>query len=204
MLITVTQANRAAERQVLRSMFEARKHVFVDLLKWDVPVIADRYEVDQFDNEHATYLILSDETGAHLASARLLETTRPALLDSLFTHLCDAPPPNGEHVREITRFCLSRDLPAPERRRARDRLVTALVLHALETGITCYTGIAEIGWYKQIFGFGWTCRPLGPLSNRRPRSLGAFAVDIDRQTPARLQKAGIFRICPTAAAARAA
>lgn len=204
MIITVTQANRAAERHVLRNMFEARKRVFVDLLKWDVPVIAGRYEVDQFDNEHATYLILSDESRAHLASARLLETTRPALLDSMFGDLCDSPPPRGQHIREITRFCLSRDLQATERRNARDQLVTALALHALEANITCYTGIAEIGWYNQIFGFGWDCRPLGPLSNARGRPLGAFAVDIDCHTPARLQQAGVFRLARLDAASRAA
>ncbi len=30
----------------LRVMFEARKRVFVDLLKWDVPVLEDAYEID--------------------------------------------------------------------------------------------------------------------------------------------------------------
>ena len=46
---------------MLRSMFEARKSVFVDLLKWDVPVLDGRYEIDQFDDGHATYLIVADE-----------------------------------------------------------------------------------------------------------------------------------------------
>ena len=34
------------EDHILRSMFAARKSVFVDLLKWDVPVIDGAYEVD--------------------------------------------------------------------------------------------------------------------------------------------------------------
>ena len=42
MFITVNQENRADEHVALRSMFEARKRVFVDLLKWDLPVLADR------------------------------------------------------------------------------------------------------------------------------------------------------------------
>src|SRR3546814_10692398 len=43
---------------VLRAMFAARKSVFVDLLKWDVPVLEGRYEIDQFDRseEHTSEL----------------------------------------------------------------------------------------------------------------------------------------------------
>lgn len=193
MIVTVTSANLSAERQVLRTMFEARKRVFVDLLKWDVPVIAGRYEVDQFDDIHATYLIVADAARAHLASARLLDTRRPALLDSLYAGLCDGPPPRGSTVREITRFCLSRDSAAAVRRVARDRLVTAIVRHSLDTGITCLTGVAAPHWYRQIFTFGWACRPLGPLRRVGDETLGAFAIAIDPDTPHRLQRAGVIQ-----------
>ncbi len=44
-----TGAARAMENRLFRSMFEERKRVFVDLLRWDVPVVAGRYEIDQFD-----------------------------------------------------------------------------------------------------------------------------------------------------------
>ena len=54
MLLIVDSANRALEHKALRSMFEARKRVFIDLLKWDIPALADRYELDQFDDEDAT------------------------------------------------------------------------------------------------------------------------------------------------------
>ena len=60
MLLSVEGANRIAERVALRAMFAARKRVFVDLLKWDVPVLAGRFEIDQFDDEHARYIILLD------------------------------------------------------------------------------------------------------------------------------------------------
>jgi hypothetical protein len=44
-----------SEDRVLRTMFEDRKSVFVDLLNWDVPVIDGRFELDAFDDEQATY-----------------------------------------------------------------------------------------------------------------------------------------------------
>ncbi|MDB5705499.1 MAG: autoinducer synthase [Sphingomonas bacterium] len=176
---------------VLRSMFEARKRVFVDLLKWEVPVLNGRYEIDQFDDAHAVYLVLADARGNHLGSARLLPTDRPHLLDSLYPALCEDAPPRGPSVFEITRFCLDRDLRAAERRRVRDTLVTALVDHALAAGITAYSAIAEMGWLQQILAFGWRCAPLGLPRESDGRLLGALRIDIDETTPGLLAAAGM-------------
>uniref|UniRef100_UPI00082FA2B3 acyl-homoserine-lactone synthase n=1 Tax=Sphingomonas mali TaxID=40682 RepID=UPI00082FA2B3 len=145
----------AASDAVMRAMFEARKRVFVDLLGWDLPVLAGRFEIDQYDDAHARYLILADAGHNHLASARLLPTTRPHILGDLFPHLCDAPSPSGPDTWEITRFCLDRSLRAPARRHWRDALVTALACYALEHGITTYTGVAEQAWLDQVLRFGW-------------------------------------------------
>jgi hypothetical protein len=98
---------------VMRSMFAARKAVFVDLLQWDLPVHDGRYEIDQFDDPHAHYIILSQEDGNHLGSARLLPTSRPHILGSLYPQLCAEAPPSGPDIFEITRFCLDRRLRAP-------------------------------------------------------------------------------------------
>jgi len=178
----------------LRAMFEDRKSVFVDLLKWDVPVLCGRFELDQFDDEHATYLIIADEDGDHLASARLLPTTRPHILGSLFPDLCAAPPPAGPWVFEITRFCLSRRQGAASRRLARNQLVSALAWHALEQGIRTYTGVAEISWLQQILAFGWDCRPLGAPLRHASGVLGALAIEIGPDTPERLAANGIWDI----------
>lgn len=176
---------------VLRAMFAARKSVFVDLLKWTVPVVAGRYEIDQFDNDHATYLVLTDRDGGHLGSARLLPTTRPHILGQLYPFLCADTPPSGETVSEITRFCLDRSLRAVERRAVRDTLVRALVDHALARGITTYTAIAEMAWFQQILAFGWQCLPLGLPQDVGGAQLAALAITIDRDTPHRLATAGI-------------
>jgi N-acyl-L-homoserine lactone synthetase len=176
---------------VIRAMFAARKAVFVDLLKWDVPVIAGRFEVDQFDDEHAQYLVLADQNGGHLGSARLLPTMRPHILDSLYPALCENPPPRAEDVFEITRFCLDRSLCARDRRAVRDTLVVALAEHAIATGIGSYTAIAEVGWLQQILAFGWRCGPLGLPLTIDGKMLGAVRIDIDADTPHRLARGGI-------------
>lgn len=175
----------------MRAMFEARKRVFVDLLGWDLPVLAGRYEVDQFDDSRARYLILTDSEGQHLASARLLPTERPHLLGSLFAELCDVPPPTGPSIWEITRFCLDRRLRAGERRRWRDVLVHGIANYALEQGITRYVGVAETAWREQILGFGWEARALGPIGMVGGMRLGALQIEIRSETPALLAVHGI-------------
>lgn len=180
----------------LREMFEARKRVFVDLLKWDVPVLDGRYEIDQFDDEHASYLIVPGEDGRHAGSARLLQTTRPHILDTLFPDLCAAAPPRGPQVLEITRFCLSRNQGAQGRLEIRNLLVSALVRYALENNIETYTGVAEMGWLQQILAFGWRCRPLGLPRTVGGRMLGALRIDISEDTPALLEAEGIYRSAP--------
>lgn len=190
-MLHVIHASGEAEDHHLRAMYEARKRVFVDLLKWDLPVLADRYELDQFDDEHARYLIIADLEGGHLASSRLLPTVRPHLLDSVFAALCDGPPPCGETIYEISRFCLDRRLRASDRREARDILIRALVDQALAAGITSYTGVAELGWFRQILGFGWRCYPLGAPRVLPCGTLVALRIDITPDTPAHLTRAGI-------------
>jgi acyl-homoserine lactone synthase len=196
-LVSVTAARlRPLAEPSLKAMFAACKRVFVDLLKWDVPVLDGKYEVDQFDDEHAEYLVVADSDGRHLASARLLPTTRPHILDSPFPELCAGPRPRGPSIREITRFCLDLAAGARGRREARNVLVSALVEHALANGIDTYTGVAEFAWLQQILAFGWPCRPLGIPQPVSGGLLGALVIDVTPDTLALLAENGIFH--PTA------
>ena len=192
MIFTGNQDREPAQEPLLQAMFEARKQVFVDLLKWDVPVLDGRYEIDQFDDEHAVYLILADSAGQHLGSARLLPTSRPHILDSLFPSLCAGEPPRRPDCFEITRFCLGRNQNARERLETRNRLVIALARYAIDNGISTYTGVAELPWLQQILAFGWNCRPLGLPQLIGGRTLGAMRIDIDSDTCAVLAANGIL------------
>ncbi|WP_254913952.1 acyl-homoserine-lactone synthase [Sphingobium sp. Z007] len=192
MVITGNGIEQALSDRVFRSMFEERKRVFVDLLGWDIPVLACRYEIDQFDDDEAVYIVITDDTGEHAGSARLLQTDRPHILDTIFPNLCDGVPPTGPNVREITRFCLARRLKARERLATRNRLVSALVEYALSNGILTYTGVAEWAWFQQILAFGWECLPLGLLDNSDPRGLSAMQINIGPDTPNLLSQSGVF------------
>src|SRR3546814_5760101 len=67
----------AGQQPLLDAMFEARKRLFVDLLDWDLETVDGRLEIDRFDDAFATYVIVTDNARRHLASLRLLPSTRP-------------------------------------------------------------------------------------------------------------------------------
>ena len=192
MIIEESMARPWQENRALKGMFEARKRVFVDLLKWDLPVVSGRFEIDGFDDVHSRYLIVAGSDGTHLGSARLLPTERPHILGSLFPDLCLGPVPAGPGIFEITRFCLDRNQSALERRLTRNLLLSALVEHALATGIHTYTGVAHMAWLNQILAFGWKCRPLGIPQPSQCGTVGALAIDIGADTPALLAANGIW------------
>ena len=173
-------------------MFEDRKGVFVDLLRWDDTVVDGRLEIDQFDSEFAVYLLGEDSQGKHLGSARLLPTDRDHILKTIFPHLCAGSIPEGPRVREITRFCLSPRLTARERQQVSKQLVTALAQYALHAQITTYTGVAERAWFDQIAQFGWRCEALAPLAPEGPRALAGLRIDIDPSTIQGLVRAGMY------------
>lgn len=176
----------------MRTMFEARKRVFVDLLGWDVPVLEEKYEIDQFDTADAAYLILSEISGEHRASARLLRSDGPHILQDLFSFLVAGPVPTGPDCREITRFCIDPLLDQKERRLARDQLVSALADYAMEHGVCTYTAVAGESWFAQIAAFGWHCSRLGETHSFRGEKLVALRIDIDADTRQDLERGGIY------------
>jgi len=188
----LTRARHAPGDAAMRAMFAARKRVFVDMLRWDLPVLDDMYEIDQFDTPAAEYLILLGDEGEHRASARLLPTTGPHLLGDLYFWLCDEAVPRGPAIWEISRFCVDPDQTPSARLGARDELVTALADYALRHDISDYTGVAEWNWFQKIMRFGWSCRPLGNAADEGDSKLVALRIRIDADTKAGLERAGTW------------
>jgi N-acyl-L-homoserine lactone synthetase len=155
-------------------------------------VLEDRFELDQFDDAHAVYILVTDRDGRHLGSVRLLQTMRPHILGTLFPTLCAGDAPRGTGIMEITRFCLDPGQDRTQRLAARNILVSALVDYALDRGITTYTGVVEMGWLQQILAFGWRCRPLGLPQSLGGKQVGALRIEIEPNTPALLSWNGIY------------
>lgn len=192
-MIHIIDDHLAAEsQQLLRSMFADRKRLFVDLFGWDVPVVDDRYEMDQFDNADTIYLVAADDDGSHAASIRLFPTTRPHMLGTIFPHLCPLGVPVGDTTWESTRLCLPQRHGAERRRTLRNLLFSAMVDVALERGIERYTGVIPDPFRKEVLSLGWQAEPLGPAVRIPGGPIGAFLIHVGPDTPERLRWTGVY------------
>jgi N-acyl-L-homoserine lactone synthetase len=152
-----------------------------------VPVVDGRYEIDQFDTDEAVYLIDSDpRTGRHLASMRLLPSTEPHLLQDVFPILCDEPVPVGDDIMELTRFCVSPDVPKPEAPVLMSRMWVAAVEYALLFGITRYSCVSHLQRLSSLLSAGLDARPLGEFKEVEGQMVGAILFTI---SPASLRDA---------------
>ena len=192
MVQLITSRNSFFHKPLLDKMFEDRKAIFVDLLKWELDHDG-KHERDQYDDDAAEYLIVNDrDSGEHYASLRLLRTDRPHLLDSLFPELCEREVPRGRHIREISRMCLSSRHRGPERMRFRNLLASGLTEYALLSGIRAYTAVMEVGRMSRVIAAGWRCEPLGMPRKIGPTMVGALMIHIDPDTIRKLQGTGRY------------
>ncbi len=191
-MLSVIERVDERTRGLFASMHLDRKRVFVDRLGWDVPHGPDG-ERDQFDGPCATYMVVSDAVGAqHLGSLRLLPTTRPHLLGSVFPHLCDGPVPRSESILEVTRLCVSPDLGKDQSLGVRRRLVGALVEYALLMGIEAYTMMTEVSLLSRVAALGWRCEMLGLPSPQGRDLIAALKVHVDTETIPLLRRKGVY------------
>lgn len=181
-----------ASRGLLESMFVDRKRLFIDLFGWDVPVVEGRFEIDQFDTAETVYIIVADAEGAHEASIRLMPTTRPHMLGTIFPQLCPGGVPIGPDTWESTRLCLPQRHGADRRRELRNILISAMVDFALARGIERLTGVLPDAFRKEVLAMGWAAEPLGPAVRIDSGLVGAFVAHVHADTPDRLRWSGTY------------
>lgn len=189
MVALVGAHNRSRHEAGVDAMFRDRKQIFVDWLKWDVPVVNGVYEIDQFDDARALYLI--DEGGVddpHLGSVRLLPTSGPHLLGDLFPQLAEEGPPRREDVWEITRLCTTPSRKGADALAIRRRLAQAMAETALLYGVNRYVAVAHVEWLPGIIATGWETRPLGLPQLVNNEMIGAIEIIITPETLAFLKR----------------
>jgi acyl-homoserine lactone synthase len=173
-------------------MFKDRKRIFIDLFRWDLHIADGRFEIDEFDDDDAVYLLESDHAGGHLGSLRLLRADQPHILGSVFPHLCEEPVPTASDTREITRLCLSPRLPAGQRLDVRNHLISAMVDYGLACGIRTLTGVVNARFLSQVLAMGWRCSCLGRPQKVAGSTIAAFRIELDEATPRELLATGIY------------
>lgn len=187
MATVVSTANRSRHGAALSAMHADRKRVFIDTLKWDLPVIDGAFEVDEYDTEEAIYLIVQDRGGGHLGSVRIVPTEGPHLLGDKFAFLCEGGVPRGPDVWEITRLCTRPGLPREEAGQVMRQLTLALVEFALIGGIARYTMMTHMAFLSQVLATGWDCEPIGMPADIGGEMVGALQVIINPGTLGKLR-----------------
>tara|TARA_R110002073_G_scaffold211794_3_gene372130 strand:+ start:1762 stop:2379 length:618 start_codon:yes stop_codon:yes gene_type:complete len=158
MIEVVTRENRHDYQTELRQMFQQRHDIFVEQLKWNLPLAKDSLEQDQFDTGDAIYLLSFDKDRTLLGSKRLLPTTKPHLMSELFPHMVARDIPTGPHIWESSRSCVS---PLCRNKGVIGELFLAMVEVGLMSGIEKITFVAGMDFYPTILHAGWGVVPLG-------------------------------------------
>jgi N-acyl-L-homoserine lactone synthetase len=179
MVFIVNLENRRSFERDLLEMHRQRRRVFVDTLRWPLPV-TDALELDRYDGEEVIYLLAKDDPHARLrASVRLLRTEGPHPLLDLFPHLCTGPVPQGRGVWEISRFCTS---PAVTSRRERLALLWQIICACQETALLFdverLTFVANRALRPLALGCGWDALALGETQPDRDDEVTAIGVAV--------------------------
>lgn len=159
----VTPTNREVHCGLIDAMHEMRYRVVVCEWGWDIPGVIVGYEADQFDTDQTVYVLVQNDDGEVVASARLNPTTRPHMLSELFADYCDLQPwPVGPEVWECSRFVTERSkLRDPvEDFRARCRLGIGLAVHCIDQGISSLSWLTHQKFYNLVQKV-WDTEPLG-------------------------------------------
>lgn len=167
-------------------LFAKRYHMFVEERGWIGLDRPDRLDIDQYDDEDTTYVIVQVDDEV-VGGARLRPTTKPHMLANGFAFLCkDGKAPTGPSVYECSRIFMTRRL---SRRRCIFRaILLAAAKFCVERRITKLTGITELWQLNSYLAFGLKALPLGSPQTIDGLDLLAVAFDVDDKVLASLSK----------------
>lgn len=126
---------------------QLRHQAFVDRLQYDVPS-HDGLEWDQFDNPFASYIVIEHD-GRCAAVCRLVPSTAPYMLETVFPDLLPYAAPKQPDVWEASRITVDASLPAAARDRALKALIVGVQRFGLEHGIRHYLGLMPIAIFRR-------------------------------------------------------
>jgi len=153
----ITHDNRALYDESIRQFYRLRHQIFVEERGWGGLRKPDGLETDDYDNEHAIYLLAID-AGRVVGGQRLYPTLLPHMISEVFPHLVHLGIPQGADIFEWTRYFVVK-----ERRTGRTdcRLLAAMQEFCLEKGISEVTAVVEMWWLPRWQQTGFKVRPLG-------------------------------------------
>jgi acyl-homoserine lactone synthase len=183
MIDIITSENAGFFRNELDEAYRLRHEVFVAEKGWSDLAKPDYREIDQFDNEHAVHMICQRD-GKVVGYQRMLPTTKPHLLSTVLSNLCEVTRPVGPHVWEWTRYCVAK--PYRERGRTLSPVANALLSAIVEWGLARGTNqiIIEMEpiWLLRLVQLNFMVTPLGIPRQIEGESVVAVVAQFDERT----------------------
>lgn len=151
---------------LLERNYRLRHRIFVDLQGWEAIRRPDQRDVDAFDTDDATHLLLTDGEDL-VGGSRFTPLDKPNLLQTVFSGLVQGNLPASPSLgADWTRFYVR-----PDRREGRRRapesaaLFCAMMEYALLEGYSFITFVSTIYMLEHGVSVGWRITPLGePVS----------------------------------------
>jgi len=158
----VNKENIHLYEQQIGQMYQHRHQVFVEKLRWNLPLAKDGLEIDQYDTEDAIYILSLDKNLNVVGSMRLLPTIQDHLMSDLFSHLLNIPEPIGDSIWESSRTCLKPSVEIPvEKNTVINDIFIGMAEAAVMLGIETVTFVANMQIYSTLLAFGGKVEPLG-------------------------------------------
>lgn len=169
------------------SHFRLRHRIFRQRQGWQLPSW-DGMEYDQFDTPAARYLLWLDEEQQARGVTRLIPTTRPYMLKTLWPDWIREDLPRTPTVWEATRFGCDRDLPAECRRRIVAELICACQEFGLKNNVTKYLGIMPVALFKRVIAAaGCPVEILSPPRQMAGQTTAAGYIQVSASVLARVR-----------------
>lgn len=166
----------------LEDNFRLRHRIFVEQQGWHALRGPDALDIDKFDNEHATDILLTD--GKQLVGgSRVTPLARPNLLQTVFNGLVQDTLPAGPSLgADWTRFYVR-----PDRREGRRRApesanpFCAMMEYALSKGLAFITFVSSLSKVEHGTAVGWRITPLGEPALVEGKATVAAWIEVSEQ-----------------------
>lgn len=186
--IVRSSADRTAT-DLLERNYRLRHRIFVDLQHWEALRRPDQRDVDAFDTDDATHLLLVDDDEL-VGGSRFTPLNKPNLLQTVFPGLVQGKLPASPSLgADWTRFYVR-----PDRREGRRRapesaaLFCAMMEYALLEGYTFITFVSTIYMLEHGVSVGWHITPLGAPAMIEGKPTVAAWIEVSDQALANVRR----------------
>lgn len=158
----ITHSVKQRYQQELEQNFRLRHKVFAERQNWKELQKPDKRDIDQFDNKHATHMLVL-ENGSVVGGSRLNSLTGANLTVDLFSSLLERPfPDTPNNGADWTRFYVwPQSSVGSKRSEISAQIYCGMMEYAVLQGYTFLTFISTIYMLELLTAMGWNTAPLG-------------------------------------------